>query len=113
MWPGIWGNDSGAVCPDGLTEAEVNYKIATLLQTMLKADGFDVDLLGEFDGRLYQFQAMALISIHNDSCIYYNDELSGFKVSAAKESANPESSRKLTACLVDRFAKDTGPAVSL
>ena len=105
---GHMGHDSGAVCPDGLTEAEVNYKIATLLQTMLKADGFDVDLLEEFDRRLDQFQAMALISIHNDSCIYYNDELSGFKVASAKESTSPESSRKLTACLIDRFGKETG-----
>lgn len=105
---GHMGHDSGAVCPDGLTEAEVNYKIATLLQTMLKTDGFDVDLLEEFDGRLYQYQAMALISIHNDSCIYYNDELSGFKVASAKDSTSPESSRRLTACLIDRYGKETG-----
>ena len=28
---GHWGNDSGAVCPDGLTEADVNLRIATLV----------------------------------------------------------------------------------
>ena len=33
---GHMGHDSGAVCPDGLTEAEVNYKIAAMLQTMLR-----------------------------------------------------------------------------
>lgn len=105
---GHMGHDPGAVCPDGLTEAEVNYKIAIILQTMLKSDGFDVDLLNEFDGRLYQFQSMALISIHNDSCIYYNDQLSGFKVAAARDSASPESARKLTACMIDRYARRTG-----
>ena len=105
---GHMGNDSGAVCPDGLTEAEVNYKIAQLLQGMLKADGFDVDLLNEFDEKLSQYQGLVLISIHNDSCIYYNDELTGFKVAAARDSASPESARKLTACMIDRYAKNTG-----
>jgi len=105
---GHMGHDSGAVCPDGLTESEVNYQIARSLQTMLKADGFEVDLLDEFDARLLKLQAMALISIHNDSCIYQNDELSGFKVAAATEGKTPESARKLTACLVDRYGKDTG-----
>jgi N-acetylmuramoyl-L-alanine amidase len=105
---GHMGHDSGAVCPDGLNEAEVNYKIATLLEGLLKTDGYDVDLLQEFDGRLYQYQALALISIHNDSCIYYNDQLSGFKVAAAMDSASPESARKLTACMIDRYNKVTG-----
>ncbi len=105
---GHMGHDSGAVCPDNLTEAEVNYKIARMLQDMLKADGFEVDLLDEFDARLLKMQAMALISIHNDSCIYYNDELSGFKVAAATQGKMPESARKLTACLVDRFGITTG-----
>jgi N-acetylmuramoyl-L-alanine amidase len=105
---GHMGHDSGAVCPDGLTEAEVNYKIASSLQEKLKADGFEVDLMDEFDARLIKLQALALISVHNDSCIYYNDELSGFKVAAATRGTQPESARKLTACLVDRYGKDTG-----
>lgn len=105
---GHMGHDSGAVCPDGLTEAEVNYKISTLLQSMLKTDGFDVDLLDEFDGRLSQYQALALISIHNDSCIYYNDQLSGYKVAGAVANSSPESGRKLTSCLIDRYGKVTG-----
>lgn len=105
---GHMGHDSGAVCPDGLTEAEVNYQIATRLQNKLKADGFDVDLVGEFDARLSKLKAMALISVHNDSCIYYNDQLTGFKVAASKVSSAPESARKLTNCMVDRYARDTG-----
>src|SRR5512136_905667 len=51
------GNDSGAVCVDNtgkvtLTEAEVNQQIATLVQKKLVQDGFQVDLLNEFDTRL-------------------------------------------------------------
>src|SRR5512146_2377563 len=50
------GNDSGAVCynSDGsvaLTEAEVNLKIATIVQKQLVERGYQVDLLNEFDTR--------------------------------------------------------------
>lgn len=105
---GHLGHDSGAVCPDGLTEAEVNYRIASILQGLLKADGYDVDLLDEFDNRLKDYSALALISIHNDSCIYINDELTGFKVAAARDTGSLESTRKLSTCLIDRYAKVTG-----
>jgi|YelNatPaOPRAMG01_1025707.scaffolds.fasta_scaffold00653_2 N-acetylmuramoyl-L-alanine amidase len=106
---GHWGNDSGSVCPDGLTEAEVNLKIATLVKEDLTKEGFDVDLLQEFDKRLYQYHALALVSIHNDSCDYINDEATGFKVAAAlASSTQPEKSARLTACLIDRYHAITG-----
>ncbi|MCE1255758.1 MAG: N-acetylmuramoyl-L-alanine amidase [Anaerolineae bacterium] len=56
------GHDSGAVCQDGLTEASVNMKIATLVRQNLMKDGYNVELLQEFDPRLDGFQALALIS---------------------------------------------------
>ena len=105
---GHWGNDSGTVCSDGLTEVEINLKIATLIKQFLIAEGYDVNLLQEFDPLLYQFQALALISIHNDSCEYVNDEATGFKVAAAQANVYPEKANRLTACLVDRYAKTTG-----
>ena len=82
------GNDSGAVCRDSngnvtLTEADVNMNIATRVQKLLTADGYQVDLLNEFDTRLNGYRAVALVSIHNDSCDYINDEATGFKVAAA------------------------------
>ena len=46
---GHWGNDSGAVCENGTTEADVNLKIATLVQQKMTALGFETDLLKEFD----------------------------------------------------------------
>ncbi len=105
---GHWGNDSGAVCPDGLTEAEVNLRIATLVKQNLVGEGYDVDLLKEFDPNLFQYQALVLVSIHNDSCDYINDEATGFKVAAAVSNLYPEKSNKLVACMVDRYGKDTG-----
>ena len=101
-------NDPGAVCPDGLTEAGVNRDLATRVQAGLEANGFQVDLLDEFDPRLEGYQALALVSIHNDSCNYINEQATGFKVARAIDSGVPESADRLVACLIDRYAKQTG-----
>ncbi len=105
---GHWKNDSGSVCADGTTEEQVNLTIATLVQQGLAAQGFKVDLLEEFDTRLSQYKGLVLLSIHNDSCDYINDAATGFKVAAAVHSAYPEKATRLTACLIDRYAADTG-----
>lgn len=105
---GHWGNDSGSVCEDGLTEESVNLKIGSLVQKILNEEGYDVDLLKEFDPRLTEYQALALISIHNDSCDYINAEATGFKVAAASSSVFPEKATRLTACLSHRYAAITG-----
>lgn len=105
---GHYGNDSGSVCDDGLTEMEVNLKIATQVQSLLTKEGYDVDILEEFDSRLTGYKAMALVSIHNDSCQYVNDEATGFKVAAASSSVFPEKANRLTACLTQRYQAITG-----
>ncbi len=107
---GHWKNDSGAICQDGLTEAEVNLTVATLVQKKLTDEGFTVDLLQEFDPRLSQYRAIALISIHADTCDYINDQATGFKVAAAQETAYPDKASRLTSCMIDRYAKKTGLA---
>lgn len=105
---GHWGNDSGAVCTDGLTEMSVNLEIATRVQQYLLTEGYEVDLMQEFDEKLYEYQALALVSIHNDSCLFVNDQATGFKVAAAASSAYPEKAERLSACLIDRYSKTTG-----
>ncbi len=107
------GNDSGAVCvdPNGkvtLTEADVNLKIASLVQKKLVDRGFQVDLLNEFDTRLNGYRAVAIVSIHNDSCEYINDEATGFKVAAALNTRDTNRANRLLACLVDRYHAATG-----
>jgi N-acetylmuramoyl-L-alanine amidase len=102
------GNDSGAVCQDGngevtLTEADVNLEIAALVQQQLAQRGYQVDLLREFDTRLNGYRALAIVSIHNDSCEYVNDEATGFKVAAALNTNDLNRANRLTACLVDRY----------
>jgi N-acetylmuramoyl-L-alanine amidase len=105
---GHWGHDSGSVCSDGLTEAEVNQTIAAKVQQGLVAQGYDVELLQEFDPKLRGYRASALVSIHADSCTYINDQATGFKVSAALYDKNPERSAYLTSCLRSTYAQATG-----
>ena len=106
------GNDSGAVCLDGngnvtLTEADVNLKIAAMVQEQLIQQGYQVDLLREYDTRLNGYRALAIVSIHNDSCEYINDEATGFKVAAALNTYDLNRANRLTACLVDRYQNVT------
>ncbi|HEX8991767.1 MAG TPA: N-acetylmuramoyl-L-alanine amidase [Anaerolineales bacterium] len=107
------GNDSGAVCTDSsgkvtLTEADVNYQVASLVQKKLVDRGFQVDLLNEFDTRLNGYRAVAIVSIHNDSCQYINDQATGFKVAAALDTRDGNRAGRLLACLVDRYHRATG-----
>ncbi len=91
-----------------LTEADVNLKIATLVQKKLVDRGFQVDLLNEFDTRLNGYRAVAVVSIHNDSCEYINPEATGFKVAAALNTRDTNRANRLLACLEDRYHRDTG-----
>lgn len=105
------GNDSGAVCSDalgGYREVDINLNVASLVREDLVAQGYDVDLLAEFDPRLTGYHALALVSIHADSCEYINDQATGFKVSAAISTKYPEQAARLTTCLRTRYASITG-----
>jgi N-acetylmuramoyl-L-alanine amidase len=107
------GNDSGAACTDEtgqttLTEADVNSSIANLVKDNLVAEGYQVDLLNEFDTRLNGYRAVVLVSIHNDSCEYVNDEATGFKVASSLDTHDINRAQRLTACLVDRYGRMTG-----
>lgn len=106
------GNDPGAVCVDAngqatLTEADVNLEIAAIVQQKLIERGFQVDLLREFDSRLNGYRALAVVSIHNDSCEYVNDQATGFKVASALNTPDVNRANRLTSCLVDRYQRMT------
>jgi N-acetylmuramoyl-L-alanine amidase len=99
------GYDPGAVCPDGLTEAEVNYIVALEVVDLLERKGVQAVLLEEFDERLTGFQADALVSIHADSCMVPG--ASGFKVARVTDSAIPEAEDRLVACLNQEYGAYT------
>jgi len=105
---GHWGKDDGWICPDGVREVDINLRIGTLAQQELAREGYTVDLLQENDPRLIQYQALALVSVHTDSCDFLGDTASGFKVAPALASLQPEKAAVLTACMIDRYANVTG-----
>ncbi len=100
--------DPGAVCDDGLTELEVNADVAERAVQGLEAAGFEVDLLEEFDDRLVGYRAVALVSIHADSCLPINEQATGYKVTAALDTSVPDRAQRLVACLADRYGEATG-----
>jgi len=107
---GHWGKDDGWVCADGLREVDINLHIATLVQQELAREGYTVDLLQENDSRLSQYQALALLAIHADSCDFISDAASGFKVAPALATLYPDRANALAACMLDRYTEITGIA---
>ena len=102
---GHWGNDVGAVCDGGLQEVDINLAVAQRVVYTLRALGYPTDLLEEFDPRLEDYYAQALVSIHADSCLY--PEASGFKVARVEDSTVPELEDRLVECLVARYQART------
>jgi N-acetylmuramoyl-L-alanine amidase len=107
---GHWGNgdDLGAVCPDGTNEHDINLTIASLVRQKLEAQGYNIDLLQEFDPRLEGYQAALLLSIHNDTCDVIDDQATGFKLATSSYSRDKNLTERLAACLHDRYAHATG-----
>ena len=97
------GNDSGTVCKDGLTETEVNQKVAEMVALSLMADDIRVDVLDEFDPKLDGYKANAFVSVHADSC---SVNMTGFKVASAENGS--DASKQLEECLWTRYEAETG-----
>jgi N-acetylmuramoyl-L-alanine amidase len=102
------GNDVGAVCDDGLTEVSVNEDIAMRVKTLLERQGYVVDLLEEYDPRLNGYKAMALVSLHADSCQFIDENATGFKVASSQAGKSKDASQTLAACLISRYSARTG-----
>lgn len=100
-------NDPGAVCPDGLMERTINENTAQLVVKNLRSHGYSVDLLDEFDPRLNNYQAAALVSIHANTCKDWGERVSGFLV--AQASARPEGGddQRLAECIAKYYGQAT------
>lgn len=104
------GVDPGAVCPDGLTELEINEAVARQVVATLRQMEYEVDLLKEFDDRLIGYQADVLLSIHANDCQDYGVGGTGYNAASA-------SARQTTAGADERFLdcliKEYGAATQL
>lgn len=101
-------NDPGAVCPDGLTEAEINYAVAERLLYQLAARGYEVDLLEEYDRRLRDYRATFLISIHANDCRAYTGGASGFLIAKADHRSSDGEDTRLVECVGNAYEEMTG-----
>lgn len=96
-------NDPGAVCADGLTENEINLAVARLVVLDLRGRGYTVDLLEEFDERLGNYRAEAIVSIHANDCSDYGERVSGFLISQALSRPEGGEDTRLQECLAEHY----------
>lgn len=97
-------NDPGAVCPDGMTENELNFAVAQRVVLELRGQGYTVDLLEEFDVRLNDYRAAALVSIHSNDCGDYGGEFpSGFLVAQAEARPVGGEDTLLAECIAEHY----------
>jgi len=102
---GHWQSDSGAICPDGLQEVELNLAIARRVAHILREQGYRAEVLPEYSPKLNEYRAAAFLSIHCDSCI---EGLSGFKIARMTHSAVPELEDALVRSLYRAYEEATG-----
>ncbi len=101
--------DPGAVCPDGLTELEINQAVAREVVASLRRLEYQVDLLTEFDEQLAGYQADVLVSIHTNDCQDYGAAGTGFSVaSASARQTTRGEDEVLRECLIQQYTKTTG-----
>lgn len=100
--------DPGAVCPDGLTEASINFAVAQLVVRNLRGHGYSVDLLDEFDPRLDNYQAAALVSIHSNTCQDFGEVVSGFILARAAARTGRGTDDLLVDCIGRYYGQQTG-----
>ncbi|MCZ2095201.1 MAG: N-acetylmuramoyl-L-alanine amidase [Anaerolineae bacterium] len=104
-----FSEDPGAVCPDGLTELSINTGVARQAVAALQRDGYEVDLLEEFDPRLKNYRANALVSIHTNDCSNYGAVATGYNAaSAASRQTTRGADERLLDCLISQYGATTG-----
>jgi N-acetylmuramoyl-L-alanine amidase len=98
-------NDPGAVCPDGLTEAEINFAVAQMVVQNLRGMGYSAELLDEFDARLNNYQASALLSIHSNTCQEWpgGEVVSGYLLAAPAARVTARGNDELLVNCISRY----------
>jgi N-acetylmuramoyl-L-alanine amidase len=105
---GHWQDGSGAVCPDGLREVDINLQFASLVASELRHRGYTVEVLPEFHARLDGYRADALVVLHAGNCDQANT--SGFKAATLAGSQLLDESERLVNCLVQAYSDVTSLA---
>lgn len=108
--PGHYGFDSGYQCGaefNFVKESDVNLRLAVMVRDYLEANGYSVDFLHEFDPALSNYTALALVSIHSNTCSTADTKLSGFNVTTGGQNTYPSESKRLNDCLTYHYAQNS------
>jgi N-acetylmuramoyl-L-alanine amidase len=108
--------DPGAVCDDNgdgipeLTELEINTVVARGVADKLTAAGYIVEILAEWDPRLDDYRATALVSIHANDCRDYGGGATGYNVAgpSARAIVARGADEALVRCLINEYGAVTG-----
>ena len=75
----------------------------------LRNQGYSVELLDEFDPRLENYQADALVSIHANTCATFSERVSGYLVAAAAARVTARlDDTLLVDCIAEYYQQETG-----
>lgn len=106
--------DPGAVCDDNndgiaeLTELEINTDIARMVANKLLTLGYEVELLEEFDPRLENYRADALLSIHTNDCRDYGLGATGYNVAGPFARGVPRGDTEaFVTCIINEYGEVT------
>ena len=108
--PGHYGYDSGYQCGadyNFVKEVDVDLRLAVMVRDYLEAQGYSVDFLHEFDPELTNYTALALVSLHTNTCEPAKGQ-SGFNITTAGQNAYPSESKRLNDCLAFYYAQISG-----
>ncbi len=97
------GFDSGTLCADGFTEVQVTDAVTERVAANLRLKEIDTETLDEFDPRLENYSAAALISIHVDSCDFINEVATGYKIAGSPFT----DSSQLSICMQQMYGETT------
>ena len=102
------GKGSGAVCEDGLTEADVNLAIANMVKNKLENLGYAVFILSENAMEIINFEGFAFVALYCGSCEDSATNSSGFIVANSLHTQALEATNTLAACMGDAYQRETG-----
>jgi len=104
---GHWQFDSGAICDDGLREVDITTMVARRVVDRLRQQGYNAEMLAEYDDRLPGYLASALVSLHVDSCMF---DLSGYKCVGSSHLPAAADSALLAQSIIAAYPAATGLA---
>ncbi len=100
--------DPGAICVDEdgnsiLEEADINFAVATRVVSSLESMNYAVEMLDEFDPRLNNYRADALVSIHANTCYDFGEYVSGYIVAISEARPAFGADAFLRECIAENF----------